>query len=131
MADQDFMDPINQTGAKADRLKKVADKVTKTALDPNSKINARALLKKVIQGLDHDAKMKALDIIRAEIEASPKIGSAGSMSKVATDYTAPPEPPTTPYDPTEDPESGIDKLANKKDYKLEESVKRFKKLANI
>ena len=131
MADKDFMEPFDQVGDKKARLQKTADKITKTALDPHSKINARELVKKIVQGLDYDAKMKALDIIRAEIEAGPKISAAGSMSQVGTDYTAAPEPHVSPYDPTKDDASGISKLANKKDYKVDESITRLKKLANI
>lgn len=117
MANFDFMDPLDR-GVKdrTQQLKKVADKVTKQNIGTHEKINARALLKKVIQNLDYEAKMKALEIIRAEIEAGPKVPGAGSMSKVKTDYTAPAEPATPPYDPTEDPESGVSKLASKKDY---------------
>lgn len=139
MAD-DFMKPFDDASGKASKLSKIAQKVTKTSLDPHSKINARMLLKKVIQGLDWEAKQKALDIIRAEIEASPKIGAAGTMdvSKLPVDYTAKPESDVAPWTRKDARKAGgttddEDEGGAESEESLAEaaSIARLKKLANI
>jgi hypothetical protein len=91
MPDKDFMEPFEKLPGKLDKLKQAGQKVTKsTSKGPDQKIQARELLKKVIRGLPWEAKKAALDIIRAEIQKGPGIGSAGTMdpTRLPVDYTA-------------------------------------------
>jgi hypothetical protein len=95
----DFMDPLDKVPAQADKLKKAGQKVAKSGKSPDRKIQARALIKKVIQGLPWEAKQMALDIIRQEIQAGSGIGSAGTMdaTRLPVDYTAKPDSDVKPW----------------------------------
>jgi hypothetical protein len=100
MADKDFMEPFGKLPGKLDKLKQAGQKVAKsTSKGTNQKIQARELLKKVIRGLPWEAKKAALDIIRAEIEAGPGIGSAGTMDvgKLPVNYSAKPDSDVAPW----------------------------------